>query len=93
MAMGGMTWRDLGVGGVVRPDDAPRPRTGGWRTGLRPTVDVDRCIDCLLCWLYCPDGAVAVDEGAFAGIDLEVCKGCELCAAVCPVDAIAMEAE
>ena len=91
--MGGVTWRDLDVGGVVRPGDAPRPRTGGWRTGLRPVVDVDRCIDCLLCWLYCPDGAVGVDDGAFAGIDLDVCKGCELCAAVCPVDAVAMEAE
>jgi 2-oxoacid:acceptor oxidoreductase delta subunit (pyruvate/2-ketoisovalerate family) len=93
MAMGGVTWRELGAGGVVRPGEAPRPRTGGWRTGVRPAVDLDRCIDCLLCWLYCPDTAVAVDAGAFAGIDLEVCKGCELCAAVCPVAAIEMVPE
>jgi 2-oxoacid:acceptor oxidoreductase delta subunit (pyruvate/2-ketoisovalerate family) len=91
--MGGVTWSELGVGGIVRPDDAPRPRTGGWRTGVRPVVDLERCIDCLLCWLYCPDAAVGVDGGAFAGIDLDVCKGCELCAAVCPVAAIAMEPE
>ena len=56
-------------------------------------VDLDRCIDCLLCWLYCPDGAVATDGGAFATIDLDVCKGCELCAAVCPVGAIEMAPE
>jgi 2-oxoacid:acceptor oxidoreductase delta subunit (pyruvate/2-ketoisovalerate family) len=93
MAMGGVTWSELGVGGVVRPGHAPRPRTGGWRTGVRPVVDLERCIDCLLCWLYCPDSAVGVDAGAFAGIDLDVCKGCELCAAVCPVAAIAMEPE
>ena len=91
--MGSMSWSELAVGGVVRPGDAPRPRTGGWRTGVRPVVDLDRCIDCLLCWLYCPDAAVAVDGGAFAGIDLDVCKGCELCAAVCPVAAIEMEPE
>ena len=91
--MGGVTWRELAPGGVVRPDEAPRPRTGGWRTGTRPVVDLDRCIDCLLCWLYCPDTAVAVADGAFAGIDLDVCKGCELCATVCPVGAVSMEAE
>jgi 2-oxoacid:acceptor oxidoreductase delta subunit (pyruvate/2-ketoisovalerate family) len=93
MAMGAVTWRELDVGGVVRPGAAPRPSTGGWRTGLRPAVDLDRCIDCLLCWLYCPDDAVATDGGAFATIDLDVCKGCELCAAVCPVGAIEMVPE
>jgi 2-oxoacid:acceptor oxidoreductase delta subunit (pyruvate/2-ketoisovalerate family) len=91
--MGGVTWEALTAGGVVRPGDAPRPRTGGWRTGLRPAVEVDRCIDCLLCWLYCPDAAVGTTDGAFATIDLDVCKGCELCAAVCPVGAIRMVPE
>ena len=40
--------------GVVTPDDAPQPRTGSWRTGLKPSVDVTQCVNCLLCWLYCP---------------------------------------
>ena len=88
--MGELTWRELTAGGVVRPADAPQPRTGGWRTGLRPEADTDACIDCLLCWLYCPDDAVALDGLAFAGFRLEHCKGCELCAAVCPVGAIEM---
>ncbi len=88
--MAALTWRDLPVAGVVHPADAPRPRTGGWRTGTRPDVDLGRCIDCLLCWLYCPDSAIRLDGTAFAGFDLDVCKGCEICAEVCPTNAIEM---
>jgi 2-oxoacid:acceptor oxidoreductase delta subunit (pyruvate/2-ketoisovalerate family) len=89
--MGGLTdWQGLGTGGVVVRDEAERPRTGGWRTGLRPAADLSRCVDCLLCWLYCPDSAVLLDGAAFAGFDLDVCKGCELCATVCPTGAIEM---
>ncbi len=78
---------------IVSPADAPAPRTGGWRTGVKPTVDLTRCIDCLLCWVYCPDSAVMLDGTAFAGFDYDVCKGCELCAEVCPQGAIEMVQE
>jgi 2-oxoacid:acceptor oxidoreductase delta subunit (pyruvate/2-ketoisovalerate family) len=83
-------WRDLPLGGVVRPGDVARPRTGGWRTGVKPVVQLDSCVNCLLCWLYCPDSAVRLDGTTFVGFDYDVCKGCELCSVVCPVDAIAM---
>jgi 2-oxoacid:acceptor oxidoreductase delta subunit (pyruvate/2-ketoisovalerate family) len=84
--MGELSW-------TVDPRTAPRPRTGGWRTGVRPAVDLSKCIDCLLCWLYCPDSAIELDGTAFKGFDYDVCKGCELCAEVCPEDAIEMVAE
>ena len=80
-------------GGIVIRDDAQQPETGGWRTGLVPEVDLAKCVDCLLCWLYCPDSAVELDDGAFAGFDLRWCKGCELCASACPTGAIRMVAE
>jgi 2-oxoacid:acceptor oxidoreductase delta subunit (pyruvate/2-ketoisovalerate family) len=87
-------WRDLPHAGVVHPGDTEQVRTGGWRTGVKPAVDLSLCVNCLLCWLYCPDSACTVDaKGRFTGVDETVCKGCELCAAVCPVDAIAMVAE
>jgi 2-oxoacid:acceptor oxidoreductase delta subunit (pyruvate/2-ketoisovalerate family) len=83
-------WRGLPHAGVVHPGDTAQPRTGGWRTGVRPAVDLSLCVNCLLCWIYCPDSAVRLDGTAFAGFDLDYCKGCELCAEVCPVDAIEM---
>jgi 2-oxoacid:acceptor oxidoreductase delta subunit (pyruvate/2-ketoisovalerate family) len=86
-------WSDLPPGGVVEPGQAERPATGAWRTGLKPEVDLTRCVDCLLCWIYCPDSAVVLDGESFAGFDLEHCKGCEICAQACPVEAITMVAE
>ena len=76
--------------GVLTRVAAERLRTGGWRTGLEPEADHAACVDCLLCWLYCPDSAIVLDELRFAGFDLEVCKGCELCAVVCPTGAVSM---
>jgi 2-oxoacid:acceptor oxidoreductase delta subunit (pyruvate/2-ketoisovalerate family) len=83
-------WRSLPLAGVIRPADGTPPRTGGWRTGVKPVVDLSICVNCILCWLYCPDSAVRLDGTAFDGFDLDHCKGCELCAEVCPVDAIEM---
>jgi 2-oxoacid:acceptor oxidoreductase delta subunit (pyruvate/2-ketoisovalerate family) len=86
-------WTELPAGGAVDPETAGQPRTGGWRTGLRPSVDLSSCVNCLLCWLYCPDSAVLLEGTDFAGFDLDYCKGCELCAAVCPTGAVEMVAD
>jgi 2-oxoacid:acceptor oxidoreductase delta subunit (pyruvate/2-ketoisovalerate family) len=87
------TWRELPAAGAVTPGDAPRTRTGGWRTGEQPAADLSKCVNCLLCWLYCPDSAVVLDGETFTGFDLDYCKGCAICAEVCPADAIAMVPE
>jgi 2-oxoacid:acceptor oxidoreductase delta subunit (pyruvate/2-ketoisovalerate family) len=87
------TWNLLPAAGVVHPADAPRVKTGAWRTGEKPTVDLTRCVNCLLCWLYCPDSAVTLEGEVFTGFDLDYCKGCAICADVCPTGAIAMVAE
>jgi len=83
----------LNPGGIVVRDEAVQPVTGGWRTGLRPEADLSLCVDCLLCWLYCPDSAILLDGSRFAGFDHDHCKGCEICAEICPPGAIRMEAE
>ena len=86
-------WQGLPVAGAVRPADAARPATGNWRTGERPAVDRSKCVNCLLCWVYCPDSAIVLEGETFTGFDLDSCKGCAICAEVCPAAAIRMVPE
>ncbi len=78
------------AGALIRPGDYPVPLTGGWRMGKKPAVFLNRCVNCLLCWQFCPDGAVVVDGTTFLGFDYAYCKGCEICDAVCPTKAVVM---
>jgi 2-oxoacid:acceptor oxidoreductase delta subunit (pyruvate/2-ketoisovalerate family) len=87
------TWPELPPAGVVAPQGAGQPVTGDWRTSGRPLVDFTNCVNCLLCWLHCPDSAIVLDGTTLAGIDYDYCKGCELCAEVCPQGAISMVEE
>ena len=68
-------------------------RTGLWRT-MRPVIDYARCNRCWwVCSGFCPDGAIAVEEGGKPVIDYEHCKGCLVCVAQCPPHAIEAFAE
>jgi len=84
-------WNELPVAGALAPAQADHPLTGGWRTAGRPVTHVSACVNCLLCWLYCPDSAIVLDGTTFAGIDYDYCKGCALCVEVCPANALSME--
>lgn len=66
-------------------------KNSGWRN-VRPVVDLEKCVGCLQCYLYCPDGVIRREEGKVA-IDYDFCKGCGICKKVCKPDAIGMEAE
>lgn len=83
-------WEALPPAGVVAPEDAGQPLTGDWRTSGRPEVDYALCVNCLLCWLHCPDSAILLDGTTLSGIEYDYCKGCELCVEVCPAGAIGM---
>ncbi len=78
-------WRELPEAGLVTEGGtAAKYKTGDWRT-QRPIWDAEKCINCMICWVYCPDSAILVDEeGKIAGIDLDHCKGCGICAEECP---------
>jgi pyruvate ferredoxin oxidoreductase delta subunit len=86
-------WQELPRAGVVEPREVERPSTGDWRTTGRPVVELSRCVNCLLCWMYCPDSAMVLEGATLTGIDYDVCKGCELCVEVCPAGAIEMVLE
>ncbi|MDN5343114.1 4Fe-4S binding protein [Oceanotoga sp. DSM 15011] len=92
-------WNELPIGGIVdKPATARQYETGKWRV-MRPIVDKDKCINCMQCWLYCPDMAITgqlTEDGKkteMTGIDMTYCKGCGTCAAICPVKAIEMKPE
>jgi pyruvate ferredoxin oxidoreductase delta subunit len=63
----------------------------GWRS-IRPVINAEKCVGCSQCYLYCPDGVIAIKDGK-AVIDYDFCKGCGICAKMCPKDAIVMSSE
>lgn len=74
------------------PGTARDYHTGSWRS-KRPVVDKGKCINCLFCWMYCPDNSVLVEGGEMKGFRLTHCKGCGICAQQCPKKCIAMVEE
>ena len=84
-------WKEIPKGGLIlEAGNAFQYRTGDWRS-RRPIWKEDRCRQCLLCWIFCPDGAVKVEEGRVVGFDYDHCKGCGICATECPPAASAIE--
>jgi len=77
---------------VTKPGSAVKYKTGSWRS-RRPEVDKKMCIDCLQCWIYCPDNAIEVEKGKMKGFKYSHCKGCGICARECPTRVIKMVEE
>jgi pyruvate ferredoxin oxidoreductase delta subunit len=66
-------------------------KNSGWREA-RPVLNLAKCIGCLQCYLYCPDGTIFKDNGKVS-VDYDFCKGCGICAKICRHESIVMEAE
>ncbi len=85
--------KDLPEGGNIHSAGSAQDyETGDWRS-QRPEVDQETCIDCLQCWIFCPDDSIIVEDEEMKGFKFSHCKGCGICCSVCPVDAITMEEE
>jgi pyruvate ferredoxin oxidoreductase delta subunit len=85
-------WKSLPIGGILpTPGSALQFKTGDWRS-LKPIIDKEKCVNCLLCWIYCPDSAIMRME-KWVEVNYDYCKGCGICATECPVSAIKMEEE
>jgi len=76
---------DIHVGGYGVLQDV-----SSWRV-FTPEIDVDKCIGCKACWIFCPETAIHWDEEKNKpNIEYRKCKGCGVCANECPVNAIEM---
>lgn len=86
------TWKELPIGGLIaEAGNSVEYHTGTWRTTVKPRWLKEKCINCLQCWINCPDAALIVKDGKIVGIDYEYCKGCGICAEVCPLKVKAIE--
>jgi 2-oxoacid:acceptor oxidoreductase gamma subunit (pyruvate/2-ketoisovalerate family)/2-oxoacid:acceptor oxidoreductase delta subunit (pyruvate/2-ketoisovalerate family) len=90
---------------ITNTGNSHATKTGDWRTERPIRVDEfiaekikagtkkARCVDCMLCFQFCPDFSIVVKDGKISGIDLEHCKGCLICHNVCPYGAIGQNTE
>jgi len=58
-----------------------------WRV-FQPVIDMDKCISCKNCWIYCPETAIKWTDENKPEIEWRKCKGCGICVNECPVEAI-----
>ena len=85
------SWCEEPIAGIIfRAGNSSEYKTGSWRT-YRPVWNAEKCIQCLRCYLLCPDMAIRISDGKVCGIDYEYCKGCGICANECPKKAQAIE--
>lgn len=87
------SWREIPIGGlIVSGGNAVEYETGNWRTEM-PVIDLEKCNNCMICWIFCPEGTIMVKDSKVTGVDLVHCKGCGICAAECPTKVIDMVRE
>jgi pyruvate ferredoxin oxidoreductase delta subunit len=56
------SWREIPIGGkILEPGNSVNYRTGDWRT-FRPVHLKDKCTNCMICWVCCPDSAIKVGK-------------------------------
>ncbi|MCX8184615.1 MAG: 4Fe-4S binding protein [Sulfolobales archaeon] len=80
---------------LSRPKVGVQGTTGSWRI-RKPVINYSKCIGCGICWLYCPDSTIDIEDTGSrfrVSIDYTYCKGCGICWTVCPVKAIDMVKE
>jgi pyruvate ferredoxin oxidoreductase delta subunit len=86
------SWKEASQAGVCWRSSTTY-LTGDWKT-YKPERDMTKCTKCLICTLYCPDGAIRWDpKKGDIEFDLNYCKGCGICANECPTKAIVMKIE
>jgi len=96
-------YRTAPLGGVLPlPGNTAHNDLHTSRNGQIPVLDADKCIDCGMCDMVCPDlclvwSTQTGDEGQpivkLEGIDYRYCKGCMRCVETCSTLAMTREEE
>ncbi len=96
-------YRTAPIGGVLPlPGNTAHNDLRASRTGWMPVLDRDKCIDCGMCDMVCPDlclvwSTTTDDDGKpgvkLDGIDYQYCKGCMRCVETCSTLAMTREPE
>lgn len=82
-------WKEIPLGGACWISSTEY-KTGDWRSH-KPIWNEEKCTRCMLCHIYCPEGAVKHNPETNVMIfDYDFCKGCGICATECPANAIEM---
>ena len=89
-------------GAILNPGNTAHKDLSASRQGIFPKFWRDRCIDCGLCTMTCPDYVFVWEQGVdkkgrpaqvLKGPNYQYCKGCLKCVVICPVNALTMECE
>ena len=96
-------YKSAPLGGVLpTPGNTAHNDLQTSRTGWMPVLDRDKCIDCGMCDMVCPDlclvwsthvGADGSPAVTLDGVDYQYCKGCMRCVETCSTGAMTREAE
>lgn len=79
---------DMPIGGLILDaGNSTEYKTGQWRT-RDFYINKDKCSNCMLCFIYCPEKCVKLKGDEISEIDPDYCKGCGICAEECPKNAI-----
>ena len=96
-------YRTAPIGGVLpTPGNTAHNDLQTSRNGWMPVLDRDKCIDCGMCDMVCPDlclvwsthtDADGKPQVKLDGIDYQYCKGCMRCVETCSTLAMTRQAE
>ena len=96
-------YKSAPIGGVLpTPGNTAHNDLHTSRTGWMPVLDQEKCIDCGMCDMVCPDLCLVWsthtgEDGKplvkLDGIDYQYCKGCMRCVETCSTRAMTREAE
>lgn len=86
-------WKDYPIAATIfEPGSSTKQKTGSWRNQY-PKRHPEACNKCGLCWIFCPEAALFLNEEGYYEVDFDHCKGCGICAHECPRGAISMVEE